>query len=154
MSDESSRGYMPPSQRIDWETPPDFFAGLDAEFGFTLDVCAHADNAKCERFLSLAEDGLLQPWEGETCWMNPPYGRIIRDWCAKAHREAHLGATVVGLLPSRTDTAWFHDHILGHAEVRFIRGRLRFVGAAASAPFPSIVVVWRPEPAARGAQGA
>lgn len=131
------------SERDDWETPPQFFGQLDKEFGFTVDVCATADNAKCERYFSPAEDGLAQSWAGEVCYMNPPYGRAIAAWVKKAYEEAKAGATVVGLLPARTDTAWFHDYIYGRAEIRFLRGRVRFVGGASNAPFPSMVVVWR-----------
>jgi len=145
MSDES-RAYMTPSKRIDWETPPEVFDPLNDEFGFTLDVASSDENKKCDMHFTLNEDGLLQPWEGETCWMNPPYGRVIKDWCAKAHREAHLGATVVGLVPARTDVKWFHEHVLGHAEVRFVKGRIKFVGGDSCAPFPSIIIIWRPPP--------
>lgn len=130
------------TERQDWETPPEVFADLDAEFGFTLDVCATAANAKCPRFFSPADDGLWQDWSGEVCWMNPPYGREIGRWVAKAATEARRGAIVVGLLPASTDTAWFHDHIYGEAEIRFVRGRVRFVGGSYNAPFPSMIVVW------------
>ena len=138
------REYMPPSAREDWATPPEVFGPLHEEFCFTLDVCAQAHNTKCPRFISPEENGLLQPWEGAACWMNPPYGRVLKDWTEKAHREAHLGATVVALVPARTDTRWFHEHVLGHAEVRFVKGRIKFVGAEHGAPFPCINIVWRP----------
>ena len=133
----------PSNARDDWETPPEIFDALDAEFHFTLDVCARSGNAKCSAFISPEEDGLVQ-WWGGTCWMNPPYGRAIGKWVAKAHAEAQAGAVVVGFLPASTDTRWFHDHIYGIAEIRFIRGRVRFVGAPYNAPFPSMIVVWRP----------
>lgn len=125
-----------------WETPQDFFDKMNDEFGFTLDVCADAANAKCERYYDEATDGLAQRREG-VCWMNPPYGRQIGKWVKKAHDEALLGATVVCLLPARTDTKWFHEYILGKAEIRFIRGRLKFGGSKNSAPFPSMVAVYR-----------
>lgn len=127
-----------------WATPQDFFDKLDAEFRFNLDVCALPENAKCAAFYSPAVDGLSQPWYGN-CWCNPPYGRQVGRWVAKAAQSAAEGATVVMLLPARTDTAWFHDHVYGKAEVRFIRGRLKFGGCPNSAPFPSMVVVFRPE---------
>lgn len=123
-----------------WETPADLFAQLDAEFRFELDVCASAANAKCERYFTEAIDGLAQHWQG-VCWMNPPYGDVIGEWVAKAHEAGDAGATVVCLVPARTDTAWWWDHAR-HAEVRFLRGRLRFVGADSSAPFPSAVVIF------------
>lgn len=127
----------------DWGTPSEFYAGLHHEFGFELDVAASATNAKCERYFSIEEDGLLQPWAPSICWMNPPYGRGITAWVEKAHRESTLGALVVGLLPARTDTAWWHNYVLGKAEIRYVRGRLQFYGGR-DAPFPSAVAIWWP----------
>lgn len=126
-----------------WETPQDFFDKLNNEFHFTLDVCALPENAKCEKFYTPKMDGLSQPWEG-VCWCNPPYGREIGAWVSKASYEAAVGKTIVMLLPARTDTRWFHDWIYGKSEIRFIRGRLKFSGCKNSAPFPSMVVVFRP----------
>ena len=122
-----------------WETPQAFFDALDAEFGFDLDVCALPENAKCRRYYTPEDDGLSQEWTG-VCWCNPPYGREIGKWVRKA---AQSDATVVMLLPARTDTRWFHDYIYGHAEIRFIPGRLKFGGAKNSAPFPSMVCIFR-----------
>lgn len=128
-----------------WETPQDFFDKLDDEFHFDLDVCATHENAKCKRYYTPEMDGLSRPWEG-VCWCNPPYGKPTRKWVRKAHDEAYKGnCTVVMLLPARTDTAWFHDWIYGKAEIRFIRGRLKFGGSKNSAPFPSMVVIFRPK---------
>jgi site-specific DNA-methyltransferase (adenine-specific) len=127
---------------VEWETPAPLFEGLDAEFGFTLDVCATADNAKCGRYYTRADDGLAQCWDGETCWMNPPYGAELPRWMAKAHDTALGGSIVVCLVPARTDTRWWHEHVEGIAEVRALRGRVRFNGAG-SAPFPSAVVIFR-----------
>ncbi len=87
-------------------------------------------------------DGLALTWLG-TCWMNPPYGRKIGQWVRKAYESSLLGATVVCLLPARTDTAWWHDYVV-KGEIRFLRGRLKFGGQKNSAPFPSAVVVYRP----------
>ena len=126
-----------------WETPQDFFEKLDREFGFELDVCALPENAKCSRYFSPMDDGLEQDWTG-VCWCNPPYGREIEKWVKKDYISAIEGATVVMLLPARTDTRWFHDWIYGKTEIRFIRGRLKFGGAEYSAPFPNMVVVFRP----------
>lgn len=127
-----------------WETPQDFFDKLNDEFHFDIDVCATDENAKCSRFYTPEEDGLSQSWEG-VCWCNPPYGRGIGKWVRKAQLASAEGSTVVMLLPARTDTAWFHRWIYGKAEIRFIRGRLKFGGSKNSAPFPSMVVVFRPE---------
>ena len=127
-----------------WATPQDTFDALNAEFGpFDVDVCAVAGNAKCARFYTPETDGLAQDWAPSLCWMNPPYGRTIARWMCKAWEESLRGATVVCLVPARTDTAWWHDYAMkGH--IRFLRGRLKFGNAKHSAPFPSAVVVFRP----------
>lgn len=128
-----------------WETPPTLFRGLDEEFRFTLDAAASTENAKCLRFFSETDNALNQPWAPHKVWLNPPYGRTVGAWVRKARDEADAGAVVVMLLPVRTDTRWFHDHVLGRAEVRFLRGRVKFVGAQAGAPFPSMIVIFRPQ---------
>lgn len=128
-----------------WETPQDLFDRLDAEFGFDLDACALPQNAKCAAYYTPEQDGLSQPWDG-VVWCNPPYGRNIGKWVQKAHDENRRNNNyIVMLLPARTDTKWFHDYILGKAEIRFIRGRLKFGGSKNSAPFPSMVVVFKPK---------
>ena len=127
-----------------WATDQQFFNQVDAEFGFTIDVCALPENAKCRHYYSPAVDGLRQSWVG-TCWMNPPYGRTIGQWVKKAYTSSLEGAKVVCLLPARTDTRWFHDYILGKAEVRFIKGRLKFGGSKNSDPFPSMLVIFSKE---------
>lgn len=128
-----------------WETPQEFFDKLDEEFHFELDVCALPENAKCEKYYTPEMDGLSQQWDG-VCWCNPPYGRKIGKWVRKAWVSSAAGNTVVMLLPARTDTRWFHDYIYekSNVEVRFIRGRLKFGGSKNSAPFPSMVVIFRP----------
>lgn len=132
------------SKTDDWATPAGVFAALDAEFGFELDVCASPANAKCPRFFTVAENGLAQEWTG-TAWMNPPYGRGIGAWMKKAADAAAAGATVVCLVPARTDTAWWHQQVMARAsEVRFVSGRLKFGAGKAPAPFPSAIVVYRP----------
>lgn len=113
---------------------------MDREFHFELDVCATPENAKCRRFYTKEQDGLAQPWTGRV-WCNPPYGREIGKWVKKAFETA-AGGFAVMLLPARTDTRWFHDYIYGKAEVRFIRGRLKFGDSKNSAPFPSMVVIF------------
>jgi phage N-6-adenine-methyltransferase len=131
------------SKTPEWATPQDLFNRLDATYGFDLDVCATAENAKCPRFFTKADDALLQPWDG-TCWMNPPYGREIGYWVAKAYDSARAGATVVCLLPVRTDTVWWQRFIEPHAAVEFLKGRVRFGGAPTGAPFPSCVAIFPP----------
>lgn len=124
-----------------WETPQDFFDKLNDEFHFDLDVCALPENAKCDRYYTPDQDGLKQEWSG-VCWRNPPYGRGIWRWIKKASESK---GTVVCLVPARTDTKWFHEYILGKAEIRFIKGRLTFQGGQNHAPFPSMIAVFRPD---------
>lgn len=128
------------SDRGDWATPQRLFDLLNAEFDFELDVCAQDWSAKCERYYTLADDGLAQPWYGR-CFMNPPYGRTIDQWVQKAHDSAEAGALVVCLVPARVDTAWWWDYCR-YGEVRFLRGRLHFDDGEDAAPFPSCVVVF------------
>ena len=129
----------------DWETPQNLFEELDAEFHFTLDACADQHNAKHPHFYCERANGLLQDWGGETVWCNPPYSSGKQnDWVRKCYEEGQKpDTTVVLLIPARTDTARFHDYIWGKAEIRFIRGRLKFVGAENSAPFPSMICIYR-----------
>jgi site-specific DNA-methyltransferase (adenine-specific) len=129
----------------EWATPLDFFQTLHDEFGFTLDVCAAEWNYKCPRYFTASDNGLEQSWANEICYMNPPYGREIAAWMRKAYEESvGGGATVICLIPARTDTAWWHDFAM-KGTVRFIRGRLKFLsvdGVKSSAPFPSAVVIF------------
>ncbi|WP_455994371.1 phage N-6-adenine-methyltransferase [Porphyromonas endodontalis] len=126
-----------------WATPQSFFDQLNNEFRFTLDPCATAENAKCRSFYTKEDDGLKQDWGGQIVFCNPPYGRGIKDWVRKCYEESKKQNTVVVMLiPARTDTAYFHEYIYKKAEVRFVRGRLKFGDAKNSAPFPSMVVVF------------
>lgn len=126
------------SNTYEWATPQDLFGELDKEFNFTTDVCATAENNKCDFYYTKEDNGLSKEWSGN-CFMNPPYGSEIGDWVKKAYESNCL---VVGLLPARTDTRWFHNYIYGKAEIRFIKGRLKFGEGKNSAPFPSMIVVW------------
>jgi len=123
-------------------TPQEFFDRLNAEFNFTLDPCATPENAKCARYFTREDDGLAQSWAGEVVFMNPPYGRVIAAWMRKAYEASRReGATVVCLIPARTDTRWFHEYAL-KGKVRFLEGRLKFGDSKNSAPFPSAIVVF------------
>lgn len=128
--DKNTQQVMFSSKTDLWETPQNLFDELNQEFNFTLDVCATPENAKCENYYTKEQDGLSMPWIG-TVWCNPPYGRQIGSWVRRALLASTAGATVVMLLPARTDTRWFHDYIYKreNVEVRFIRGRLKFGGA-------------------------
>ena len=131
------------SKTTEWETPQWLFDDLNAEFSLNMDVCATAENAKRIHYYDKDDDGLSQFWAGKRCWMNPPYGREIGHWVKKA---ANGGAEiVVALLPARTDTRWFHDYIYQepNVEIRFLKGRLKFGGSKNSAPFPSMVVIFK-----------
>ena len=127
-----------------WSTPNDFFDKLNDEFHFTLDPCSTHENAKCYKHFTEEENGLLQDWGNEVVFCNPPYGRHIKDWVKKAYEESQKDNTnVVMLIPARTDTIYFHEYIYHKAEIRFIKGRLKFGNAKNSAPFPSMVVIFK-----------
>ena len=137
------------SEAEDWETPLSLFAELDQEFGpFDLDVAATDDNALVESYFTPESNGLARVWGG-VCWCNPPYGREVSRWVEKAHEEALAGrATTVCLLPARTDTRWWHEHVMQADIIRFIKGRVHFRrgGKSGPAPFPSAVVVFQASP--------
>jgi site-specific DNA-methyltransferase (adenine-specific) len=149
---EAVRGYFPKSATVEWGTPPDLFEALNRELGpFDLDAAASDENHLAPAWFTVKDDGLSKAWWGRV-WCNPPYGRELRRWTAKATLATHhLGKAelVAMLLPARTDTRWFHETILvpnaigGPSEVRFLRGRLKFGGARTVAPFASMVVIWR-----------
>lgn len=126
-----------------WSTPWNFFEELNDEFHFTLDPCSTHENAKCYKHFTIEEDGLLQDWGNEVVFCNPPYGRQIKNWVKKAYEESQKdNTTVVMLIPARTDTIYFHEYIYHKAEIRFIKGRLKFGDAKNAAPFPSMVVIF------------
>ena len=133
------------SETVEWETPRSFFDPINFMYDLTLDVCATPENAKCRRFFTKADNGLLKPWFGERVWMNPPYGRTeTLRWVRKAYLERNCAEMIIGLVPSRTDTQWFHKYIWGVANsVHFIEGRLKFGGSVNAAPFPSLLFIYR-----------
>ncbi|MBQ6499888.1 MAG: phage N-6-adenine-methyltransferase, partial [Mogibacterium sp.] len=131
------------SKSDEWATPQSLFDELNAEFGFNLDPCATKENAKCERFYTAECNGLAQNWGGCRVFCNPPYSNIAK-WVEKCYREGHKDhTTVVLLIPARTDTKYFHNYILHRSEIRFIKGRLKFGDGKGTAPFPSMVVIYR-----------
>jgi phage N-6-adenine-methyltransferase len=132
------------SKRADWETPWHVFDPYNDEFAFSLDVCAEAHTRKCARYFSPEQDGLAQDWGEDICWMNPPYGTQIGVWMEKAYRSSLSGATVVCLVPSRTGTLWWHAWVRDKAEIRYRKGRIRFVGAPSGATFDAAAVIYRP----------
>jgi len=119
------------SARLDWETPDDVYNELNKEFKFTFDPCPHNPTF----------DGLNIRWRARN-FINPPYGREIGKWLRKGYEESLRGKLCVFLIPSRTDTKWFHNYVMKAREIRFIKGRLKFKGAVNSAPFPSCIVVF------------
>ena len=131
------------SETDDWATPQEFFDALHQEFGFNLDPCASDTNKKCAEYYTAEKNGLHQDWGQSTVFMNPPYGRVIKDWMKKAYESSLQGATVVCLVPARTDTVWWHSYAM-KGEIRLLKGRLKFGNAKTNAPFPSAVVVFRP----------
>lgn len=123
-----------------------FFNSLDKEFSFTLDACADETNYKCNRYFTKEMNGLIQDWGGETVFCNPPYGTEIGKWVKKYSEEAQKpNTTGVMLIPARTDTRYFHDYIYQklNVEIRFIKGRIKFGDSKHSAPFPSMVVIFK-----------
>jgi site-specific DNA-methyltransferase (adenine-specific) len=128
------------SKTNEWSTPQNFFDELNKEFNFTLDPCANTENHKCPLWFNEKEDGLSKSWDNERVFCNPPYGRVIGDWVRKSSEAK--GGVVVMLIPARTDTIYFHKYIYHQAEIRFIKGRLKFGDSKQSAPFPSMVVVF------------
>jgi len=137
------------SKRDDWETPQALFDKLNAEFHFTLDAAASLHNAKCPAWYSEEHDALNRFWidDAKSVWLNPPYSRYLQDkFIRKAYEESKKGCTVVCLIPARTDKKVWHEVIFPHAEIRFLPGRIKFVGAKHSAPFPSAIIIFRPTP--------
>ena len=130
------------SVTTEWETPLELFNELDREFGFTLDVAASHENAKCKDYFTKEDDGLLKPWSG-VVWCNPPYGRDMKNWLSRALNEAKNGVTSILLIPARTNTIWFHELCLDVAEVRFIKGRPKFGGMDHGLPQPLALVIYR-----------
>lgn len=133
------------SQSVEWETPLELFRELDNEFHFNLDPCSTDENAKCVNHFTKEIDGLKQNWKGYRVFCNPPYGRKeTGEWVKKCFCESQKENTlVVMLIPARTDTKWFHEYIYHYAEIRFLKGRLKFGNSRNSAPFPSMVVIFR-----------
>jgi phage N-6-adenine-methyltransferase len=133
------------SNLSNWETPHELFKKLNMKYRFQIDVCASKENAKCQTFFTEDIDGLSQEWNAAICWMNPPYGRAIGKWMKKAYEESLKGATVVCLVPARTDTAWWHDFAM-KGKIEFLRGRVKFIHPVEKvgrpAPFPSAIVVF------------
>lgn len=132
------------SKSDNWATPMALFNKLNDEFNFNLDPCASADNHKCARYYDITQDGLSKEWQkNDRVFMNPPYGKMIKHWVKKARQSWETnGALVVALLPARTDTKWWLD-CMASAEIRFIKGRVKFGDGKNGAPFPSVIVIWR-----------
>ena len=135
------------SNTNEWYTPKKFYDQLHKEFNFTLDPCATPESAKCENYYTIIENGLIQDWDNHTVFVNPPYGRDIKNWIKKCYEESLKGIVVVALIPARTDTRYWHDYIFNKAkDIRFLRGRIKFEKedgtTGDSAPFPSAIIVW------------
>lgn len=130
-----------------WSTPQWIFDEYNTAYNFALDVCADEQNKKCDMYWSKEQDGLADDSDWlrmGNAWMNPPYGREIGKWVEKAYRESirFPGRAVVCLLPARTDTKWFHDYCMA-GDIRFLKGRLKFGDSKNSAPFPSMIVIFK-----------
>ena len=125
----------------EYETPDEIFNPLNEEFHFTLDVAANFQNAKCSCFFTKLDNGLIQDWGQNTCWMNPPFGRQMKLWVKKAYESSLMGATVVCLLPVRSNTNWWHDYVI-KGNIRFIRGRVIFKGQEKGLWFPLSIIIF------------
>ena len=133
------------SKDMTLETPPEFYDRLNKEFNFTLDPCCTKKTAKCDKYYTKKEDGLIKDWIGEIVFVNPPYGRELKKWAEKCYLESLKGTKIVMLIPARTDTIYFHEFIYKKTEIRFIKGRLRFLKNGKqldSAPFPSMIAIF------------
>lgn len=130
------------SSSDEWATPQDFYDRLNDRYHFTLDPCASETNAKCTKYYTKVQDGLIKDWSGEVCWVNPPYGSETKKWVKKCFFESLKGTQIALLIPARTDTSYFHDFILGKARLEFVRGRLHFNDGEQGAPFPSVVAFY------------
>ena len=134
------------SNKCEWETPEWLYNFLNMYYHFTLDPCADKNNHKCDKFYTKEDNGLLQDWSGETVFCNPPYGRELYKWVEKCFCEnAKNDVEIVMLIPARTDTRWFHQFIYNNNKcyIIFLKGRLKFGKAKNSAPFPSMIVVFK-----------
>lgn len=142
---KSHKGYKKEGPKDKWGTPPSVFLPLNLEFNFTLDPCAEPETAKVKKYYTKEDNGLLHTWKGETAFVNPPYSRgNIDKWVRKCYQESkQKGTVVVALLPASTSTKWFHQWVLGKAEIRFCKGRIRFLGAVDQAPFHSIIAIYK-----------
>jgi site-specific DNA-methyltransferase (adenine-specific) len=147
-----ARGYIPVSKTDNWATPQYLYDEYNAKYQLTCDAAASARNTKCPKFFTKKQDGLKQDWGTERVWCNPPYGRVLGKWMQKADDACRAGATVVMLVPSRTDTKWFHKIAMKRKKV-FLKGRVKFGNGKSPAPFPSLVVVFTPRARRRGAAG-
>lgn len=131
------------SNSDEWETPSELYTRLNKKFGFTLDPCSTKENHLCDKYYTKEENGLCKSWKGEIVFVNPPYSEI-KQWVEKCYKEYETnGTTVVMLIPSRTDTRYFHNYIYHKAEIEFIKGRLHFSNSKNSAPFPSMIVIYQ-----------
>ena len=131
------------SNSDEWATPQEIFDELNREFNFNLDVCATESNHKCNLFFTQKDDGLSKKWGGYRVFCNPPYSKIS-EWVKKAYYESFTPNTLIVLLiPARTDTKYFQEYIYNRSEIRFIKGRLKFGNSKNSAPFPSMIVIFR-----------
>jgi len=122
----------------DYQTPAIFLAAVCTRLGingFDLDAAADADNAVCDRFYTIEDNALVQPWAGLPGWVwcNPPFGNLA-PWVAHAHAESLLGAQIAMLVPAAIGANWWRDYVHNKAQVIGLNGRITFVGE--TNPYP------------------
>ena len=143
------------SKSVEYSTPIEIVEPLVKEFNLKLDVCASKENHKCERYYNKEEDSLNREWSMKgNCWMNPPWSRELKKWVIKAYEESQKGSTIVCLLPVRTNTLWWHKYIIDTgAEVRFLKGEIKFNGMERGLWMPCAIVIFRPSEIISNASG-
>jgi site-specific DNA-methyltransferase (adenine-specific) len=131
------------SEKDLWETDPELYKVLNNVYRFTLDPCCVKETAKCNKFYTPIENGLIQDWTNEVVFMNPPYSRgNIDKWIEKAYNESLKRAVIVALIPVSASAKWWHKYVIGKCDLVYIQGRVKFVGAESTAPFSSVLAIY------------
>ena len=135
------------SESEEYETPKEIFEPLQKEFNLQLDVCASSSNHKLDNYFNKEDDALTKDWHKQgNFWMNPPFGRQLKKWVQKSHEESQKGVVGVSILPVRSNTLWWHKYIIDtKAEVRFLKGEIKFGDCKRGLWLPFAIVIWKSE---------